>query len=144
MILGSLLSSQPLPGKHQRVNNSFPDLFALSLWGEVARVGLELEFPTWFWIKYPVKLLVLNLLCTEIFPSLARYAAFMCRKRNTLADMDKACEWVPMPGNPLVTLLRHKHKVKHKPPPKTGTHGQGCSWGVPPISATPASAKSPA
>lgn len=40
MILGCLLSSQPLSGRHQRVNNSFPDLLALSLWGKVAESGV--------------------------------------------------------------------------------------------------------
>jgi len=40
-MLVSLFSSQPLPGRHKRADNSFPDLFVLSLWGEVAgsRVG---------------------------------------------------------------------------------------------------------
>lgn len=55
----------------------------------------------------------------------------MCRKRNTLAEVDKACEWVPTPGNPLVTLLHHE--VKHRPLPKTGTRGRGRLGGVPPI-----------
>lgn len=45
MILGSSLSSQPPSGRRQRVNNSFPDFFARSLWGEAAGSGDGAEVP---------------------------------------------------------------------------------------------------